>query len=431
MKKIYNIMMVLAAVVLVSSCSKDNYWDSLTDSEGEGQLSLAGVELSTAETTVGDKDIKSRSGVDVDAFTVKVLDATDNTLVKEWLYGEMPEIITLPVGDYLVKVISHNQELQAWETPYYEGSSEKFSITNGGITEIGTVVCKLANVKVSIRYSDQLMEHLGTDAQVTVLMNDGGQLVYNYGENRSGYFKFIEDSHTLVASFAGSIDGNRVTLRKAYTDIQAGQHRIITFKLKNGNGTVPDATGGIVIGEGLVLDTEVTVVDKDGNVIVDEDVIDGERPIEGDDPTPGPGPDDPTPPTPTNTITITAAEMVFSPATNDVAALSDGKVFIHADKGIAHFNVTIASTSEDFMAAVSDLLPTTFDLAYAPAENLENLRDDLDFPVNEEVIDAVDLTFDITRFFGMLVFPGSHSFTLEIVDNDGTVKKETLILVAQ
>lgn len=431
MKKIYNIMMVLAAVLLVSSCSKDNYWDTSTDAKGEGQLSFPGVELSTVENTVGDKDIKSRSAADVSAFTVKVLDATDNTLVKEWLYGEMPEIITLPVGEYTVNVISHNQELQAWDTPYYEGNSEKFSIADGKITEIGTVVCKLANVKVSIRYSDQLMEHLGTDALVTVLMNDGGQLVYNYGETRPGYFKFIEDSHTLVASFEGSIDGNRVTLRKAYTDVQPGQHRIITFKLKNGNGVVPDATGGIVIGEGLVLDTEVTIVDKDGNVIVDEDVIEGDRPIEGDDPTPGPGPDDPTPPVPANTITITGAEMVFSPATNDVAALSDGKIFIHADKGIAHFNVTIESTSEDFMSAVSDLLPTTFDLAYAPADYVGNLHDDLGFPVDDEVIDKVDLTFDITQFFSMLVFPGSHSFTLEITDNEGTVKKETLILVAQ
>lgn len=504
MKKIYSILMALAVIVTVSSCSKDDYWKTTVDEEGQGQVNLAKVrddlQVVTAEKTVGDdKSPKSRDAYDTSEFIVKILRAADKSVVKTWQHKDMPEVFTLPVGEYVVNVISHDQALQAWETPYYEGQSGTFTIEDGKITDIGTIVCKLANVKVSIRYSDQLRAVLGDDVTVTVLMNDGGQLQYTPSETRAGYFKFIENSHTLVATFEGSISGNHETLRKAYTDIEPGQHRIITFKIKNGDGTIPDATGGIIIGDGLILDTSVTVVDKDGNVVVDEDIIEGDRPIEGEDTdapvvtaNPVSGTTftdnlsvsltatqsatiyytlDGTPATTASTrytapialtatttintlavasngkqaaqtfsytkaavsagIKIEPVEMKLAPETNKVAELTDGNVNIHSDNGIAHFYVKIESTSDDFMAAVSDLLPTEFDLAYPPAENVSNLRDDLGFPVGDDVIGAHDLTFDITQFFAMLVFPGEHKFTLEIEDASGNKKSETLILIAE
>lgn len=504
MKKIYSILMALAVIVTVSSCSKDDYWKSTVEGDGEGTVNLAKVkedlQVVITETTVGDdKSTKARDTYDTSDFIVKILRAADKSVVKTWQHKDMPEVFTLPVGEYVVNVISHDQALQAWETPYYEGQSGTFTIEDGKITDIGTIVCKLANVKVSIRYSDQLRAVLGDDVTVTVLMNDGGQLQYTPSETRAGYFKFIENSHTLVATFEGTISGNRETLRKAYTDIEPGQHRIITFKLKNGDGTIPDATGGIIIGDGLILDTSVTVVDKDGNVVIDEDIIEGDRPIEGEDTdapvvtaNPASGATftdnlsvsltatqsaviyytlDGTPATTASTrysapialtatttvntlavapngkqaaqtftytkaaasagITITPTEMKLAPETNNVAELTDGNVNIHSDNGIAHFYVKIESTSDDFMAAVSDLLPTEFDLAYPPADNVSNLRDDLGFPVGDDVIGAHDLNFNITQFFAMLVFPGEHKFTLEVVDASGNKKSETLILIAE
>lgn len=504
MKKIYSILMALTVIVTVSSCSKDDYWKTTVESDGEGKVNLAKVkddlQVVTAENIVGgEKSAKARDTYDTSDFIVKILKADDMSVVKTWQHKDMPEVFALSVGEYVVNVISHDQALQAWETPYYEGQSEKFTIEDGKITDIGTVVCKLANVKVSIRYSDQLRNVLGDDVTVTVLMNDGGQLQYTPSETRAGYFKFIENSHTLVATFEGSISGNRETLRKAFTDIEPGQHRIITFKLKNGDGTIPDATGNIVIGDGLILDTSVTVVDRDGNVVIDEDVIEGDRPVEGEDTDapvvtadPASGTTftdnlsvtlsatqsatiyytlDGTPATKASArytapialsatttvstlavaangkqavqtftytkaaasaaITIIPTQMKLAPETNKVAELSDGKVNIHSDNGIAHFYVKIASTSEDFMSAVSDLLPTEFDLAYPPAEYVGNLRDDLGFPVENDVVGAHVLTFDITQFFAMLVYPGEHKFTLSIEDASGNKKSETLILIAE
>ena len=53
-------------------------------------------------------------------------------------------------------------------------------------------------------------------------------------------FEAIEGSSTLVVTFTSTIGGKLVELRKTFTDIEAGQHHKLTFKAKDGNGTIPD-----------------------------------------------------------------------------------------------------------------------------------------------------------------------------------------------
>ncbi len=427
MNKIYNIFMMLAIVAAFSSCSKEK-WDFDTDDAAYGELSLSSmtVDVTNAEEVI------ARSSVDLSNFIVKIYDATDNSLVKQWAYAEMPEVFTLPVGEYSVNVISHVQEAAAWDKPYFEGS-KAFTIKDSRITEIGAVVCKLANVKVSIRYSDALRAVMGDDVVVTVLMNNGGSLTYTPNETRSGYFKYVANSHTLVATFSGTVDGNKETLRKEYTDIAAGQHRIITFKLKTGDGTIPDENGGINIEGGISVDASVTTIDMTSDIIVDEDVVDGDRPQEGGEEKPD-QPEDPDnpdkPDTPTETITITSTTLDFDNpniATSDLQAV----VNIHSDKGIANFKVDIISDQLTPEVLTSVKLAASFDLAYPGA--LESaLKNDLHFPVGNEVIGAKDLVFDITDFVPMLmIYQGTHKFKLAITDAEGATLEKTLTFLVQ
>lgn len=430
MKKIYNIFMMLAIVVAFSSCSKEK-WDFDMDDTAYGEILLSSmtVDVSNAEEVI------SRSSIDISGFIVKIYDASDNSLVKQWTYAEMPEVFTLPVGEYSVNVISHVQESAAWDKPYFEGS-KTFTIQDSRITEIGAVVCKLANVKVSIRYSDDLRAVMGDDVVVTVLMNDGGALTYTPSETRAGYFKYIADSHTLVATFSGTVDGNKETLRKEYTDVAAGQHRIITFKIKTGDGAVgiPDENGGINIEGGISIDASVTTIDMTSDIIVDEDVIDGDRPQEGDEEETPDQPDEPDQPdnpvTPTETITITSSTLDFdgpNVATSELQAI----VNIHSDKGIANFKVDIISDqlTPDVLTSVG--LAASFDLAY-PGALEAALKNDLKFPVGNEVIGAKDLVFDITEFVPMLmIYQGTHKFKLTITDADGVSMEKTLTFLVQ
>ena len=422
MKKIISISLLVFAFI-AASCSKDNPWN---EAEGEGQLSLKqiSVEVINAEKVV------SRASVDVSNYIVSVLRAADSQVVNSWRFSEMPEIVTLPAGEYIAKVESGQVKAAEWDSPYFAGS-KNFTITDGKITEVGKITCVLANVKVSIRYSDALKAVMGSDVNVTVTVGEKGQLTYAYNETRAGFFEFVPESTTMVVEFSGTVDQNPTSMRRVFTDIAAGQHQIVTFSLKSTEPEMPDETGNI--NPTVTVDATVTTIDMTVDIPADEDIIgdQSERPGDGDggdDPgdDPGPGGDDPGDDTPP-VITSTSLDL------EGVNVITDGmvaKVDIHAENGIKNFVVDIisASLTEDLLTSVG--LSSHFDLAY-PGDLKAGLEG-LGFPTGDDVIDKQDLTFDISGFMSLLkVFTGTHQFRLTITDNKSLTSSKTLTFLAQ
>ena len=426
----YRILSFLVATALtigLASCH-----DDCQINEGaSGQLSFASlsVDVSVAENVVRHApSAGSRAAVDVSDFIVVVKNSSGE-IEKSWIYKDMPEIIDLPVATgYTVEVKSHEVQKAEWARPYYVGT-KTFDIVDGEVTEIGTVICRFASIKVSIKYDDKLLENLGSDAKVTVLANDEGSLDFTPSETRSGYFAAVEGSSTLVATFTGTLNGSQEFIQRTFRDVAAGQHRIITFKVKSG-GLEPDPeTGNIVPGEGgFVVDMEVDSEDLNANITTGEDNMDSnDRPGQE-----GPFPDDPQNPVdpvePTDpTITIESAGMSFEKP-NNVADVTNGLVDIHSDKPIAHLNVKIESTNDDFILSVGELMPTEFDLA-DPGEYTEALSS-IGLKVKDEVVGKNDVPFDITTLVPLLgSFPGTHNFTITVEDNAGGKLSKTITFV--
>ena len=87
------------ATCLLSSCH-DN-WTPSDEADGVGQLRMEAIDITNAETVI------NRAGYDVSDFIVTVNDAEGKSL-QQWTFAQMPEIVTLPVGDnYTIDVISH------------------------------------------------------------------------------------------------------------------------------------------------------------------------------------------------------------------------------------------------------------------------------------------------------------------------------------
>ena len=426
MKKIHLLLMSIALLTGLSACS-DN-WSPGSNDDGEGQVSLAsmGVEVSEAE------NVESRATVDLSSFIITITDAQGAEKAR-WTYASMPEVFTLPVGAYTVTVKSHEVQKAQWDAPLYEGSTN-FTIKNGEITSIGVIVCKLANIKVSILFTDDLRARLGDDVTVTVIANDEGQLVYTPSETRVGCFEALPGSSTLVATFNGTLTGESepVTLRKVYTDVKGGSHYRITFSLRNSSGEMPDETGGITLSDGLTLDSEITDKDINGNTDIEEDIIPGDRPGEGE-PDPGPGPVDPE-----TTITMTSPTLSFDKANdpNDAALVESSIVNIHADNGIQHLIVHIESDSESFIASAGEMVPFDFDLAN-PVIDGKDWSDmlgaaGLGFPVKDQVVGKTDVVFDITQFVPLLGgFSGNHKFSITVTDGDNKQLTRTLTFIAE
>lgn len=265
MKKILNIIVVaVLAMVSFTSCDKG----LVTEMEAEGKVSLKGLVVSVLNN---EDEIESRSAsVDVKNYKVEIVNKLTGETAGAWTYSSLPELVTLAVGDYTVNV--YNQALQnaAWEAPYYFGAQD-FTVKENDITLVETVVCRLSNLKVSIKYSDELQAVMGEDVVVNVLVGEDCSLDFTYGETRAGYFRCDSENKSLVATFSGTVDGYYVSEYKVISDVAAGQHRIITFSLKQAPDIMDET--GLIGTTGLSLDASVTTEDLTIDIPAEEETI--------------------------------------------------------------------------------------------------------------------------------------------------------------
>lgn len=419
MKKSY-IFSFLAAAALVTGCSKENPFGGENSGEGQVLKSALAMELNTDEN-IRQKPA-TRADVSLDDFTVVF--TKDGVPVAKYKYSEMPEVVSLPAGDYTCSATYGENRIAEWESPYYLGQSGTFSVEPYEITSyVDPIECKLENVKVTVTFDPVLVEHMSADSYVEVKVGANEGLNYTTAEatsGKAGYFLHTAET-TLVATFYGAIDGAQTVETKSYKDIQRGCHYKLNFKLHDGgNGNA----SGDINGE-VVLDASVTVVDIERNVTVDDELVDvdkNEHPNEGNgDTPPGPGPVDPEPEAPT----IEAQAPVDIDGVNNGNSLSSCVINVHssADGGVTAFTCDIVSdklTPEELKGVgLSDHL----DLANTPAE-LEPVLAGLGFPVN--VAGQKDVQFVITgMFLSMMEGLGEceHHFVLTATDANGTTTK--------
>ena len=247
--------------VILGSCNKDNvnYDDIDTETnENIGYLSLAGLEASVMEDT---ENITTSSGtraskVNIDLFNVEILDVTGNT-VETFVYGERPtDPIALESGIYTIRMSSGAMEDVAWEAPVFTGEKE-FTITRKKTTTINDLVCKLANIKVTVTYSAELKDQLdleNTKMNVALLQSE---LDYAASEVRAGYFAPKATENTLVLTFTCRYEGEQkdIIMTNEIKGVRAAQWRKINVVVQHAaDGT---ATIGIEC-ETWTYDEEVT-----------------------------------------------------------------------------------------------------------------------------------------------------------------------------
>ena len=180
---------------------------------------------------------KAQTGVTFESLRVDVLDMNRDTIdtYKDYLSDVKGQRMTLPVGKYIVAVSSNHTGEAGWETPLYQGE-EEVEVKQGEITS-AQVVCKIANTKVSVLYSEDMknyFSHYGT-----TVSNTSGSLTFTRDEYRSGYF--TPEELTVSLKLVNK-DGTEFVIRKVYPDIKPQYHYKFKFALANPNpGDDPEA----------------------------------------------------------------------------------------------------------------------------------------------------------------------------------------------
>lgn len=433
--KIKNILWGVAAIsamLLTTTSCKDETLHTGLEEGPNGTLSTANMSL---EVTNGETEIRSSRAVNVDEFQITI--TRGESTVKSTTYGELPSTIVLDVADnYTIKAESGICQKAAFDAPYFVGS-QKFEIKKDEVTEVEPVVCKLANVKVSIKYTDALKKVLGDDVRVTVTANNGGTLEFFPTETRSGYFEYVDASFTMVVKLEGTIAGGYETVTQFYKDFAPGQHRIITFGLKGASGEIPDETGNIT-GDGVDIDVSYTTQDLTMAVKPGEDGDLGDDGRPGSDDNTGDSGDDPgDDPTPgDNTISFSsdffnlAGNNYVSEVISKIEAGEKAAVQITTENPIEQFNVEIKSDNQDFLNSAGGLMPLKFDLAKDDDETKKIAS--VGLPFGDKVKGQTSVLFDITELAPLLeAFPGKHIFELVVVDDKRNENGMSLVIIAE
>lgn len=392
----------LLGIVLFSSCMNDNPDFGQEEALGEGTVSFATIKVDV------DLGVTTKADTDTKDYIIRIYSSKNNQLVREYSkLSEMPEIITLEVGEYWIEALSHNIQLvPEWEKPFYKGS-QTFSIKKDEVTTVEAIKCTFQNIKVTVGYSADLIALLEGNQSVTVSIGSGS-LVFNGNEARGGFFAGEGINNVLIAKFQGTVDGEWVTMTKSFSSVKSGAYYHVEFDIEI--PSVGDVAFGLKL-NAFCENIKVPVVVNPG----DEEILPEDKPEN-----PGQG----------NYPTIMGDGFNII----DGVELINGEtkrvvINIKAAEGIQNLKVVINSSTltPDELEDVG--LSSQFDLAY-PGDLKVGLEK-LGFPTGDDVIGKKTLVFDLTQFTSLLGLLGSgtHHFNITVIDMLGNTKSATLTMI--
>lgn len=410
MKSVVKMMgIALTAILALGACNKDrvDYIDpSDSVKDNVGYLLVGGMEASILEDTenISSPASTRAEGVDINTFDVVITNKAGDE-VASFKYGERPqEPIALEGGVYTIAMSSAKMEGAAWESPVYAGEKEVI-VTRKQTTEVKDLVCKLANIKVTVAYSVDLADQLDGDYTKMSVELSESSLEYAFTETRAGYFAPVAAENTLKLTFNCRYKGETkdIIMTNEIKGVKAAQWRKINVVVQHAaDGT---ATIGIVC-DTWTYDEEVTF---DTSASLMEEVIpdDTDAPVivwEGHD----------------LAQPFELTDDMFDAEGNFTSSIN---LDITAKAAIKSLVVKVSSDNADFTTAYSEIMALEEDLCAATASN--TILKMMGYPT-----DAKDATTTRLKFGSqaelLKSYEGTHSYEITATDVNGAYATATL-----
>lgn len=404
MKKIFYIFLA-AVMVLAVSCKKDNF--NYGKGDRTGTLSFDGLSIEVSDEV---HKVTTKAEAAGDDYTLFLYDNAGK-LVWQKTYQEVRGggDVSLPEGDYSLEARSTSADVPnaKFNAPVY-GATKDFAIKAGVTTTLGSITCKLLQAVVSVGYNEDFLKSVTGDGAATVELAAGYPLEYKLEysngnptyDHRMGYFAVNGNDATIALVFKGSIGGKTQRMRATITNVKAQDWHVVTIIKK------VDASGNAsftVEIDGLVEDAELN-----GDVTAEE-------PGDGNDPN-APIGDGGIELISTSIYDIT--KTVTVPETGAFPLTMTAKI----PNGVRKFTVDIASTNADFINSVNSVGGTTLDLIN-PSEAAMGVFDIVPFPHGAELSGKTEIEFDLSDAQApLLAFKGTHTFTMNVIENKGCRK---------
>ena len=404
-------MFMAVIMVLTASCKKDIF--NYGSGDKNGRLSFDGLSLVVSDEV---NKVDTRAEAASDDYVLFLYDNAD-MLVWQKTYQEVRKSaeISLPAGNYRLDARSTSAEVpQAKFTAPVYGASRSFSIKAGVTTTLGTVTCTLLQTVVTVGYNEDFLKSVTGDGAATVELTAGYPLEYKLEysdgnptyDRRQGYFAVNGEDATISLVFKGAIDGKTQRMRATITDVKARDWHIVTIMKKvdaSGNATFSVEIDGLI--EDIELDNDVAADERgDG---YDPDAPTGDGGIEL-----------------VSTSAYDITRTVTVPSTGSFPLTMTAKI----PNGARKFTVDIASTNADFISSVNTVGGTTLDLIN-PSDAALGVFDIVPFPHGSELAGKTEIDFDLSGAqTPLLAFQGTHTFTMNVIDNKGCRKSIPITL---
>ena len=417
MKSVTKFLSLAALCALVlCSCNKDNPNYKGNDQDGRdniGYLALGGLEATIMVDTENSNSsenladaLAATRAADINTFDVVITNAAGQT-VSSFKYGERPtDPIALEGGVYKVAMSSAAMTGAEWEMPVYTGEKEVV-IVRKQTTEVKDLVCKLANIKVTVVYSADIIEQLDENYTTMTVALEQSSLVYNFSETRAGYFAPVAAENTLKLTFNCRYKGSDkdIVMTNEIKGVKAAQWRKINVVVQHASdGT---ATIGIVCDtwtydEEVTFDTSVSLFEE----VIPDDTDAPEIVWEGHD-------------------LSEAFELTDDMFDADGNFTSSINIDVTTKAAIKSIVVKVASDNADFTTAYSEIMPLEADIC-GDAVSAAILKM-MGYPT-----DAAGATTTRLKFASqtdlLKSYEGTHSYEITVTDENAASTTATLTI---
>ena len=230
MKHLFNLLLILCPF-LFFSCQED---EDVARSGGVGYLRLNIA--ASSEMTTKAYNAEQFQVIITNTETNKVAYQTEDA--SKAIAADEAEAIELPAGTYKIEAKSYNYEgveaIPGADRPYYAGLTEGVVVTAGKSTD-ASVECKLANVKVTVNFSQELVSAFA-GRTVSASVKGGNFTAETFTPEKSGaehstYFPIVD----LVTTFSVNNPSNAAepyTKEQEIKEVAGNTHYVITYQLE-------------------------------------------------------------------------------------------------------------------------------------------------------------------------------------------------------
>lgn len=361
------------------------------------------------------------------SFPVSILDMDGREIHSYASLADVPEKITLDVGEYLVEAHTPGTLRKQMNAPFYRGKERIRILSN--VTSEANVTCTMQNSKITVRYTD---EFRATFKTWDITLEDGKDIIHFSDKDSENsktvvYWLFEEGTKIVTLNFVGTtFSGSKISLRREYTKEMATERYdnddehfsggdAIEFSFKPVDSTTGSITG-IDINVYITFAEEVEEIDLD---VTDKPM---DKPEEGSDD----NPDGPADGDGSNAITLRMPASLTVTGDTDPAL---GATYMKAENGLKSIMVVVSSTNDEMVETLGGVageyegVDLINGCEVVGNSNLVAFLAGVGKTITVPAEGDKEYTFQVGEFFLFLgILPGDHTFTMTVTDMAGNKK---------